>query len=118
MKILCQGLIRVAAAAAVIAVASPVVAQQKGGVLRMYHRDSPASMSIHEEATFSTLIPIMGVMNNLVMYDQNKPQNSLDTIVPDLATSWNWSKEQARRSHSSCARASNGTTASRSRPRM
>ena len=75
----------IAAAAAVAAAVSPALAQQKGGVLRMYHRDSPASMSILEEATFSTVIPIMGVMNNLVMYDQNKPQNSLDDIVPDLA---------------------------------
>ncbi len=82
-----------AAAAAIVAVASPALAQQKGGVLRMYHRDSPASMSILEEATFSTVIPVMGVMNNLVVYDQNKPQNSLDTIVPDLATSWNWSED-------------------------
>ena len=48
----------------------------------MYHRDSPASMSIHEEATFSTVVPVMGVMNNLVMYDQNKPQNSLDDDRP------------------------------------
>src|SRR3954453_9206905 len=82
-----------AAAAAIISAASPTLAQQKGGVLRMYHRDSPASMSVHEEATFSTVIPAMGVMNNLVIYDQNKPQNSLDTIVPDLATSWNWSED-------------------------
>ena len=51
----------------------------------MYHRDSPASMSIHEEATVSTVVPMMAVMNNLVMFDQHKPQNSLDTIVPDLA---------------------------------
>jgi peptide/nickel transport system substrate-binding protein len=83
----------IAAAAAILAIASPALAQKKGGVLHMYHRDSPASMSIHEEATFSTLIPVMGVMNNLVIYDQNKPQNSLDTIVPDLATSWNWSED-------------------------
>ena len=69
------------------------MAQQKGGMLRMYHRDSPASMSIHEEATISTVVPMMGVMNNLVMFDQHKPQNSLDTIVPDLATSWAWSED-------------------------
>src|ERR1051325_5380917 len=72
--------------------ACPAVAQKQGGVLHMYHRDSPASMSIHEEATFSTLIPVMGVMNNLVMYDQNKAQNSLETILPDLAESWQWSE--------------------------
>ncbi len=71
-----------AAAAAIVSAASPALAQQKGGVLRMYHRDSPASMSIHEEATFSTVVPVMGVMNNLVMYDQNKPQNSLDDDRP------------------------------------
>ena len=28
----------------------------------------------------------MGVFNNLVMYDQHMAQNSLSTIVPDLAT--------------------------------
>ena len=26
-------------------------AQKPGGILRIYHRDSPASMSIHEEGT-------------------------------------------------------------------
>ena len=64
---------------------APALAQKSGGILHMYHRDSPASMSILEEATISTVIPVMGVMNNLVMFDQHKPQNSLDTIVPDLA---------------------------------
>jgi peptide/nickel transport system substrate-binding protein len=83
----------IAAAAAVIVAASPAMAQQQGGTLRMYHRDSPASMSILEEATISTVVPMMGVMNNLVVFDQHKPQNSLDTIVPDLATSWNWSED-------------------------
>ena len=49
---------------------------------------SPASMSIHEEATIAALGPMMGVFNNLVMFDQHVPQNSLDSIVPDLAESW------------------------------
>ncbi len=40
-------------------------------VLRVYHRDSPTSMSILEEATISTVLPMMGVFNNLVIYDQN-----------------------------------------------
>jgi len=71
-------------------------AQKSGGVLRIYHRDSPASMSIHEEATNSVSIPMMGVFNNLVLYDQHKAQNSLDTIVPDLAESWSWNEEGTR----------------------
>jgi peptide/nickel transport system substrate-binding protein len=36
---------------------------------------------------------MMSVFNNLVVYDQSKPQNSLDTIVPDLADSWSWSAD-------------------------
>ena len=52
-------------------------AQKAGGVLRIYHWDSPASMSIHEEATYSTVVPMMGVFNNLVMYKQDEPKNSL-----------------------------------------
>ena len=51
---------------------------KQGGILKIYHRDSPASMSIHEEATFSVVVPIMAVFNNLVMFDQHVPQNSLD----------------------------------------
>ncbi|MEA2858143.1 MAG: peptide/nickel transport system substrate-binding protein [Methylobacteriaceae bacterium] len=67
-----------------------------GGILRIYHRDSPASASIHEEATFSTNIPFMGLFNNLVLYDQHKPQNSVDTIVPELAESWSLSEDQTK----------------------
>ena len=36
-------------------------AQQTGGILKFFHRDSPASMSIHEEATISTVAPMMGI---------------------------------------------------------
>src|SRR5690349_1403442 len=66
---------------------------KRGGILRMYHRDSPASASIHEEATYSTNIPFMGVFNNLVLYDQHQEQNRLDDIEPELATSWKWSPD-------------------------
>src|SRR3546814_17902178 len=69
------------------------LAQKSGGILKIYHRDSPPSMSIHEEATNSTVQPMMNVMNNLVIFDQLKPINILDTIVPDLAESWSWSDD-------------------------
>ena len=36
-------------------------AQKSGGILKIYHRDSPASMSIHEEATWSTIMPMGAV---------------------------------------------------------
>src|SRR5207253_974422 len=66
---------------------------KSGGVLRVYHRGRPASMSIHEEGTNSTEIPMMGVFNNLVVYDQHIAQNSLATIRPELADSWSWSED-------------------------
>ena len=66
-----------AALLAVFGFSGAVLAQKQGGVLRVYHRDSPASMSIHEEGTNSTEIPMMGVFNNLVLFDQQIAQNSL-----------------------------------------
>src|SRR6516225_6133421 len=72
---------------------TPALAQKPGGVLKIYHRDSPASMSILEEATNSTEIPMMGVFNNLVLYEQDVPQNSLRSIIPDLATDWAWNED-------------------------
>jgi peptide/nickel transport system substrate-binding protein len=76
--------------------AEAALAQKSGGILKPYHRGTPPSGSIHEEATNSTVSPYMGVFNNLVMYDQHKAQNSLETIVPDLATSWTWSDDFTR----------------------
>src|SRR5262245_1434377 len=72
---------------------SVALAQKSGGILKMYHRDNPPSASIHEEATNSTVVPFMSVFNNLVLYDQSKPQNSPQDIVSDLAKSWSWSAD-------------------------
>ncbi|HEX4892144.1 MAG TPA: ABC transporter substrate-binding protein [Hyphomicrobiaceae bacterium] len=80
--------------AGAVAAASEALAQTSGGILRIYHRDTSPGASIHEEATISTLIPFMAVYNNLVMYKQDEPRNSLDSIVPDLAKSWSWNTEQ------------------------
>jgi peptide/nickel transport system substrate-binding protein len=61
-----------------------------GGILKIHHRETPPSLSIHEEATFSVNIAAMAIFNNLVIYDQHIKQNSVDTIRPELATSWSW----------------------------
>src|SRR5437763_4011140 len=79
--------------AALLVIGSAASAQKPGGTLRIYHRDSPASMSIYEETTFSTSMPIMGVFNNLVVFDPAQPQNRLDNIIPDLAESWSSSED-------------------------
>jgi peptide/nickel transport system substrate-binding protein len=77
----------------VVAAGAPASAQKPGGILKMYSPDSPASMSIHEEATFVAEGPMMGVFNNLLMFDQHVKQNSLDSIGPDLATGWSWNED-------------------------
>jgi len=79
--------------AAAVGCPGAALAQKSGGILKMYHRDNPPTLSIHETATNSTMIPIMPVMNNLVLFDQSKPQNSQQAIVPDLAKSWSWSAD-------------------------
>src|SRR5271165_1096629 len=76
-----------------VALATPALAQKEGGVLRVFHRDSPASMSIIEEGSISAIMPMMGVFNNLVLFDQHVPQNRVQSIVPDLATSWTSNEE-------------------------
>src|SRR5580704_12032561 len=88
-------LVRAAVAAVVCAAlwSGVAFAQKPGGVLRIYHRDSPANMSIYEEGTISIVGPMMGVFNNLVVFDPNQKQNRLDDIVPDLAESWSLSDD-------------------------
>jgi peptide/nickel transport system substrate-binding protein len=81
------------ASALLIAFSGTAFAQKQGGILRMYSPDSPASMSILEEATVFAEGPMMGVFNNLVMFDQHVKQNSIQSIVPDLATGWSWNEE-------------------------
>jgi peptide/nickel transport system substrate-binding protein len=83
-------------AAALIATATPALAQKQGGTLRSYIWDNPPSASIHEEATVSTVFPFMPVFNNLVVFDQTKLVSSLETIVPDLSLSWAWDAPKTR----------------------
>ena len=79
-----------------LTLAAPALAQQSGGILRITHRDSPASVSIHEEGTNSVLTPMMSVFNNLVVYDQHVKQNSLSSIRPELATAWSWNDDRTQ----------------------
>src|SRR6266436_437998 len=79
-----------------VATANRALAQKQGGILKSYSIDSPASMSIHEEVTIYALRPMMGVFNNLVLYDQHVKQNSMQSIVPELAKSWAWDEDGTR----------------------
>src|SRR5437868_5802150 len=79
-----------------MAFSGTVLAQKPGGILKVFTPDSPASMSILEEATVYAVGPMMGVFNNLVLFDQGVKQNSLRSIVPDLATEWSWNEDGTR----------------------
>ncbi|MGE5270166.1 MAG: ABC transporter substrate-binding protein [Thiohalocapsa sp.] len=83
----------VAALALVLAGGHLALAQKRGGMMRVGHFDSPASMSLLEESTVAVNRPMMGVFNNLVVYDQHVAQNSPQSIVPDLATKWEWGED-------------------------
>jgi len=80
----------VGALLAALLVADDAFAQKQGGILQMPDFASPASMSMHEESTIAAGTPLMGVFNNLVLFDQHVAQNSLASIVPDLANDWSW----------------------------
>src|ERR1700726_3721828 len=80
---------------AAIGAAGPAGAQKSGGILQMPGFASPASMSIHEESTIAAGIPLMGVFNNLVVFDQHVARNSVASIVPDLASDWSWDETGA-----------------------
>src|SRR3954451_8225033 len=77
-------------------VGNHAAAQKSGGILRQYIIDSPASMSIHEETTVVAERPMMGMFNNLVIFDQHVPQNGLATVRPELATGWTWDEDGTR----------------------
>jgi hypothetical protein len=73
-----QNLLAAAAAGGLLALTGtdPALAHKQGGILQMPDFASPASMSMHEESTITAEIPLMGVFNNLVVFDQHVAQNS------------------------------------------
>jgi len=77
-----------------LAAGDPAWAQTRGGILRLASPANPPNMSIHESATIIGEMPVMGVFNNLIVFDQHKRQVSLDTIVGELATSWSWNEDE------------------------
>ena len=54
-------LLRLAVAAIAVSATAAAYAEEpkRGGILKMYHRENPASMSIHEEATYSVNVSSM-----------------------------------------------------------
>src|SRR5215471_166466 len=71
----------------------PAVAQTPtpGGHLNMMLReDLPQGFAVHETSTISTSFPSLPCFNNLVVFDQLKRTESVDTLVGELAEKWSW----------------------------
>ena len=72
---------------------TPAVAQapKQGGVLNLTQReDLPQGFAIHETQTSSTVWPSMPCFNNLVIYDPAKKQETMESIIGELAEKWSW----------------------------
>src|SRR3989442_5432285 len=90
--------IRRSAAAAALALTGTLAAwpaaseaPRRGGILSaMQAEDLPAGFSIHETATIHGLWPSMPCYSNLVLFDPFKPQETAETIIPELAEKWSW----------------------------
>ncbi len=64
---------------------------KSGGHLNvMLREDLPQGFAVHETATVSTSFPSMPCFNNLVIFDQLKRTESVETLVGELAEKWSW----------------------------
>ena len=73
-----------------VSAANSAQAPKPGDILNATLIEAPPSFSIHEEATISTVWPMMPCYNNLVLFDPLKKQENLSTIIPELAEKWSW----------------------------
>src|SRR5436309_10910129 len=76
----------------VLALTLPVPAQapKSGGVLTIHPLTAPPSLSPHEESTIATVQQVSACYSNLVYFDPPKRQESLETVIPELAEKWSW----------------------------
>jgi peptide/nickel transport system substrate-binding protein len=65
-------------------------APKRGGVLNAMLGEDPPGFSIHESATISGLWPVAPCYSNLVIFDPLKPNESVQTVLPELAEKWSW----------------------------
>src|SRR5262249_130546 len=63
-------------------------APKRGGMLNAMLAEDPPGLSIHEAATISTVWPMLPCYSNLVLFDQLKAQETVDTVPPQLPEAW------------------------------
>src|SRR5262245_34109516 len=63
---------------------------KRGGVLNAMLAEDPPGFLVHESSTISGVWPLSPCYSNLVLFDPLKPQESAETVVPELAERWSW----------------------------
>ena len=63
---------------------------RRGGILNTVLIEDPPGLIVHESATVSSTWPVSPCYSNLVFFDPLKPQESVDTVIPELAERWSW----------------------------
>ncbi|RPI43752.1 MAG: ABC transporter substrate-binding protein, partial [Betaproteobacteria bacterium] len=81
------------AVVAALGFGASALAQKSGGTLKIAVREGPGSPSLVEESSIYTNLPMMGVFNNLVLFDQQERIARPESIKPELATEWSWSAD-------------------------
>jgi peptide/nickel transport system substrate-binding protein len=63
---------------------------RRGGVVNAMASEDPPGLSIHESSTINSVWPLAPCYSNLVIFDPLKPQETAETVVPELAERWSW----------------------------
>ena len=63
---------------------------KRGGILNAMLAEDPPGFSIHESATISGVWPVAPCYSNLVLFDPEKPLETAETVIPELAERWSW----------------------------
>jgi peptide/nickel transport system substrate-binding protein len=87
---LALGLVILASAMLAAGVPAGGQAPKRGGILNAMLGEDPPGLSIHEAATVSSVWPMMPCYSNLVIFDQLKAQETVETVRPELAERWSW----------------------------
>ena len=88
-------LLPLAAVLVMLLVVAPATGQgpgtpKHGGVLVTSPLSATPSLSPHEESTVAVVQQASPCFNNLLVFDPAKRQESVDTLIPELAEKWSW----------------------------
>ena len=88
MRAIALTLLLAASLIAGLTLPAPAQAPKYGGVLTIHPLTAPPSLSSHEESTIATVQQVSACYSSLVYFDPPKRQESLETVILELAEKW------------------------------